>query len=208
MVPGQRVEQHRNVIEVAKTQGAALVAYTGITNSDSLDILLAEDHQATEAILVESGVPYALLRNDLYLDLYVGQIPMAVQNGAIVGSAGTGRLSAALRSEYAEATALLLQDDSTGTYELGGDQAFSLSEVAEAIAAATGTAVAYRDLPTDTYEQLLLGAGMPAPLAHVMADSHRAIANNALVTHSGDLSRLLGRPATTMPDAIRAAASR
>jgi NAD(P)H dehydrogenase (quinone) len=56
---------------------------------------LAADHQATEKLLAESGVPYTLLRNNLYLDLYADQLPAYIEHGAVVGSAGHGRLSAA-----------------------------------------------------------------------------------------------------------------
>ena len=60
---GQRVEQHRTVIEAAKSEGVELLAYTSVANAGTTGMKLAAEHQATEAILKESGVPYALLRN-------------------------------------------------------------------------------------------------------------------------------------------------
>jgi NAD(P)H dehydrogenase (quinone) len=92
---GQRVPQHQNAIEAAEAAGVGLLAYTSIANADRTDILLAADHQATEKLLAESGVPYTLLRNNLYLDLYADQLPAYIEHGAVVGSAGHGRLSAA-----------------------------------------------------------------------------------------------------------------
>lgn len=205
---GRRVPQHRNAVEAAKAAGVGLVAYTSIANADGTDILLAAEHQATEQLLVDSGLPYALLRNNLYLDLYTEQVPTYAEHGAVVGSAGEGRHNAATRADLAEAAAaVLVSDEPAGVYELGTDEAFTFAELAATVADATGSPVAYQDLPADQYGAMLVGLGVPAPFAEVLADSHRGIAEGLLLTTSGDLSRLLGRPATSMPEAVRAAAS-
>ena len=202
---GHRIGQHRNVIDAARASGAALLAYTSIAHADRLDILLAADHQATEKLLAGSGLAYALLRNDLYLDLYAGQLPVALAQGAVVGSAGEGRLSAALRAELAEAAAaVLLLEEGAGVYELGGDEAFSLAELAATFAQVGNRPIVYRDLPVAQYAQVLVGAGLPAPVAEILADAHRAIANDDLLVTSGDLSRLILRPTATMGEAVRA----
>ncbi|BAS07036.1 quinone oxidoreductase 2 [Arthrobacter sp. Hiyo4] len=52
---GARVDQHRTVIEAAKAQGVELLAYTSVANADTTAMKLAADHQATEAILKDSG---------------------------------------------------------------------------------------------------------------------------------------------------------
>lgn len=206
---GRRVPQHRNAIDAAKAAGVGLVAYTSIANADRTDILLAAEHQATEQLLSESGLPTALLRNNLYLDLYTEQVPTYVEHGAVIGSAGEGRQSAALRAELAEAAAaVLVSDEPAGVYELGTDEAFTFAELAAAVAGATGRPVAYQDLPEQQYREMLVGFGVPASFAEVLADSHRGIAEGRLLTPSGDLSRLLGRPATSMTQAVREAAAR
>lgn len=206
---GLRMAQHANVIDAAKAAGAELVAYTSIARADSHDIALAEDHQATERLLEDSGLPHALLRNNLYLDLYTEQVPVYLEHGAVVGSAGTGRQSAAARSDLAEAAAaVLLSDRPEGVYELGGDEAFTLEELAATVSEVTGRDVVYRDLPVEQYAEVLEGAGLPTPVAHVLADSHRGIASGKLQVATGDLSRLLGRPATSLREAVEAVAAR
>lgn len=206
---GQRIEQHRNAIEAAKESGAKLIAYTSIAGADQTRILLAADHQGTEEILRKSGVPFMFLRNSLYLDNYTGQLASYVQHGSVLGSAGDGRLSAATRADLAQATAAaLLREDQAGKiYELGGDVPFTLGELAEEVSAATGTPVNYQDLPVEQYAQVLTQVGLPEPVAAVFADSDLGIARGDLHVTSGDLSDLLGRPATTMREAIRVAAA-
>ena len=147
--PGQRVEQHRNVIEAAKEAGVGLIVYTSIANAGRTDMQLAAEHQATEEALVTSGLPFTLLRNGWYLENYTDQLGSYLEHGAVLGSAGDGRVSAATRADYARAAAaVLLRDDQAGkVYELGGDVPFTLSELAAEVGAAAGQPVTYQDLP-------------------------------------------------------------
>ena len=63
----------------------------------------------------------------------------------------------------------------------------------------------HRDLPAEELTAVLVGAGLPEPYAAVLADSDLGLARGELRTESGDLSRLIGRPTTTVAEAIRAA---
>ncbi|WP_087872808.1 SDR family oxidoreductase [Arthrobacter globiformis] len=205
---GQRVEQHRNAVEAAKEAGVGLIAYTSIANADTTAMQLAAEHLATEGILRDSGVPFVLLRNGWYLENYTGQLPVQLQHGAVLGSAGDGRVSAAARADYAAAAAaVLLRDGEAGkVYELGGDEAFTLSELAGEVSAASGQDVTYRNLPAEQYTDVLVEAGLPEAYAAILADSDLGIARGDLLVTTGDLSALLGRPTTPLREAVQAAA--
>ena len=204
---GSRIAQHRNVVDAAKQAGVGLVAYTSIAKADSTSIQLAAEHQETERMLAESGVPHVLLRNSWYLENYTAQLPVFVEHGTVLGSAGDGRVSAATRADYAAAAAaVLLADDQAGqVHELGGE-AFTLPELADAVADATGRPVVYRDLPEEEYAAALVAAGLPEGYARVLAQSDTGIGRGDLEVTTGDLGRLIGRPATTVRQAVRAAA--
>lgn len=206
---GQRVEQHRTVIEAAKAEGVELLAYTSIANADTTAMLLAAEHRATEAILRESGVPFVLLRNGWYLENYTDQLPGTLAQGGLAGSAGDGRVSAASRADYAHAAAAVLvaEDQAGKVYELGGDNAFSMADLAAEITAATGKAITYQDLPAPEYAGMLAGFGVPDAFAEILADSDLGIARGDLLVSTGDLRRLIGRPATSLSEAVRAAAA-
>jgi len=204
---GQRVAQHQNAIDAAKDAGVGLVAYTSIANADHTSLRLAAEHQATEQALRTSGLAFTLLRNSWYIENYTAQLPTYLQRGAIFGSAGQGRISGATRADYAAAAAAVLTSDHPEkVYELGGDQAFTLAELAAVISTVTGQAVRYQDLPVEEYEKLLIDAGLPEPYAALLADTDRGVARGDLDVTSGDLSRLIGRPTTTLTDAVAAAA--
>jgi NAD(P)H dehydrogenase (quinone) len=206
---GQRVEQHRTVIEAAKAEGVELLAYTSIANADTTGMLLAAEHQATETILRESGVPFVLLRNGWYLENYTDQLPGTLAQGAIAGSARDGRVSAASRADYAHAAAaVLVADGQAGRiYELGGDEPFTMAELAAEISTAAGKHISYQDLPAREYAGLLAGFGVPEAFAEILADSDLGIARGDLLVSTGDLRKLIGRPATSLGEAVRAAAA-
>jgi NAD(P)H dehydrogenase (quinone) len=206
---GERVAQHRTVIEAAKAEGVDLIAYTSVANADTSEMKLAEEHQATEALLKEAGVPFALLRNGWYLENYTDQLPGALAQGAVVGSAGDGRISGASRVDYAQAaaTVLLAGDQAGKIYELGGDEAFTMTELAAEISAAAGKTITYQDLTARDYVGMLSGAGVPQAFAEILADSDLGIARGDLLVTAGDLRMLIGRPTTSLADAVRSAVS-
>ena len=182
------------------------MVYTSIVNAGTARMELASEHQATEELLRASGLAWTLLRNGWYTENYLGQLSTYLEHGAVVGSAGEGRVSAAPRADYAAAAAAVLTGEghAGAVYELGGDEAFTLSELAQQLSAATGREVTYRDLPVDDYAGVLAGAGVPEPMARIPALADAGLARGELFTDSGDLSRLIGRPTTPLAAAIAA----
>jgi NAD(P)H dehydrogenase (quinone) len=204
---GKRAAQHRNAIAAAREAGVSLLAYTSIAKADTTQMLLAAEHRETEEAIRESGVPFTFLRNGWYLENYTEQLPTTLEHGAILGSAGNGRVSAATRADYAAAAAAVLTGEGHAgqVYELGGDEAFTLPELAAEITRQSGTEVAYRDLPVDEYTQVLVSVGLPEQAATVFADSDKGVDRGELFVDSGDLSRLSGRPTTTLAEALATA---
>jgi NAD(P)H dehydrogenase (quinone) len=207
MEPGGRVALHRNVIDAARAAGTGLVAYTSIVNAGASTIRLAADHQDTETLLRDSGVPYVLLRNSWYHENYTDRLPGFLAQGAIPGSAGEGRISAAARADYAAAAVRVLTTDGHAgqAYELGSDEPFTLAQLAAEISAQSGNEVRYIDLPEGQYAKALAEHGVPELMAEMIAETDAAAAHGALHTASGDLTALTGRPATTLSAAVGAA---
>ncbi len=204
---GERLPHHKNAIEAARKSGVNFLAYTSILKADASEMQLAADHKATEQIIRESGIPFAFLRNGWYFENYTDQIPSTLQHGAIFGSAGDGRVSAATRADYAAAATAVLTDDNreNKVYELGGGEAFTLTELAAEISKQTEREIVYRDLSIEEYVQALIGAGLPESLARIIADADLGLKRGDLLTSSGDMSRLIGRPATGLAEAVASA---
>lgn len=205
--PG-RPAQHRNAAAAARAAGVGFIAYTSILKAGEHDFSLSREHQESEEAIVATGVPYAFLRNSWYTENNAGAVPVALQYGAVMGAAGDGRISGATRKDYAEAAvAVLTADDlpASAVYELAGDESYSLGDLADEIGRLSGKPVVYRRLDEAGYRTALIEAGLPEPVAAMLADSDAAAANGALEDNSHTLQRLIGRPTTPWTETVAAA---
>ena len=204
---GQRVSQHRHVITAAQQAGVGLVAYTSLLHADRSPLGLAQEHRETEALLRAAGLPHVLLRNGWYTENYAAGVPAALQYGVVLGSAADGKIASASRADYAlaAATVLSLDDQAGRVYELAGDQAYTLSELAAEIVRQSGQPVVYRHLPEADYQAALVQAGLPAGLAAMLANSDVGVSLGGLFDDSRQLSRLIGRPTTPLAEVVKAA---
>lgn len=204
---GQRLAQHRNVINAAKNAKVKLLAYTSILNADVSIMDLAFEHKETEQEIKASGVPFVLLRNGWYSENYTAAIPTALQLKALIGSTGNGKISSAARIDYAAAAAeVLVRENQAGKiYELAGDQAYTLAEFAAELSKQSGEQIPFNNLPVAEYKAVLQRAGLPDWLAELLASSDGSAAQGALFDDSHQLSQLIGRTTTPLSESITAA---
>ncbi len=200
-----RVAQHQVVIDAAKAAGVSLLAYTSAPGS--LTASLADDHRATEKVILESGLPYTLLRNSWYNENYTENLAPVLEYNAVVQAAGDGRVASAARADYAAAAVAVLTGEGheNKTYELSGDTAWSYAEYAAEVSKQTGKEIGYNAVPAATYVGILTGAGVPEFMAVILAGVDVSAEKGELAVTTGDLSRLTGRPTTPIADSIAAA---
>ena len=205
-----RVAQHRNVVDAAKRAGAAL-AYTSVLHAETSLLGLAAEHRETEALLRASGIPFVILRNGWYTENYMAAIPAALAHNSLIGSAGAGRIASAARADYAAAAAAMLTAAESWDgqiFELAGDDAYTLAELAAEITRQSGQQVNYKNLSEADHKTALLGAGLPAPLAGLLADSDAGAAKGALFDDGRQLGAILGHPTQPMSASVAAALGR
>ncbi|MFY7070118.1 NAD(P)H-binding protein [Nocardiopsis changdeensis] len=204
--PGRRVPQHRAAIEAAAAAGIGHIVYTSAPRADDTVLVLAPDHRATEELLAASGIAHTVLRNNWYHENYVPQLHAARDHGEFSGSAGQGRVPSAARRDFAAAAAAVLADPAShagAVYELTGDTAWTYAELADTLSAVLGTEVVYKDLSTEEHVASLVGAGLDEGTASFVAALDGNIRDGALGEPTGDLRRLIGRPATPIADTLR-----
>ncbi|MBM7355776.1 SDR family oxidoreductase [Lelliottia amnigena] len=202
---GQREPQHKNVINAAKAAGVKFIAYTSLLHADKSPLGLADEHVATEKALADSGIPYALLRNGWYTENYLASAPPAIEHGVFIGAAGDGKIAAATRADYAAAAATVIaQDGHAGNvYELAGDSAWTLSELAAELSKQSGKPVTYQNLSEADFAAALKGVGLPAGLADMLADSDTGASKGGLFDDSHTLSKLIGRATTPLAESVK-----
>jgi NAD(P)H dehydrogenase (quinone) len=201
---GKRARQHQAVIDAAKSAGIKQIVYTSLLHADNSPLGLANEHVQTEEALLRSGLPYVILRNGWYTENYTASIPAALEQGVFIGSAGEGRISSASRADFAAAAANVLVEDGhkNQVYELAGDRAYTLSELAAEASRQAGKEIPYKDVPPKAYHEALVEAGLPASIADMLADSDAGAAEDALFDDGRQLSRLIGRPTTPLRDEV------
>ena len=203
---GKRLAQHRNVIQAAKQAGVKWIVYTSLLRTDRSPLKLAAEHIGTEREIEASGIPFTILRNGWYTENYTAGLVGALASGAIVGSAGEGRVSAATRADFADAAVAVLTggpaDHAGKVYELAGDSAFTMAELAAEVSRQAGKPMVYRDVPEAEYATMLTGYGLPEPFARVIADADVGVSRGDLFDDSRQLSRLIDRPTTPMSTAV------
>ncbi|EMF23900.1 SDR family oxidoreductase [Citrobacter freundii] len=202
---GQRAPQHRNVINAAKAAHVKFIAYTSLLHADTSPLGLADEHVATEQMLAESGIAHALLRNGWYTENYLASAPAALEHGVFIGAAGEGKIASATRADYAAAAARVISEDGHAgkTYELAGDAGWTLSQLAAELAKQSGKKVVYQNLSEADFAAALKGVGLPAGLADMLADSDTGASKGGLFDDSHTLSKLIGRPTTSLADSVK-----
>ncbi|MBO27161.1 MAG: NAD(P)-dependent oxidoreductase [Rhodobacteraceae bacterium] len=204
---GKREAQHGAVIEAAKAAGVSRIVYTSILHADTSPMSLAPEHRVTEALLEKSGLKVTLLRNGWYHDNYLGALPAALEHGAMIGAAGEGRIASAAREDFAEAAAIAATGEGHEgkTYELAGDTAYTLADLAEEVSRQTGKQIPYVNMTEAEYAEALKGAGLDEGTAQMVAGLDAGASKDALFDDSRTLSRLIGRPTTPVSEAVRKA---
>ncbi|WP_448256123.1 SDR family oxidoreductase [Microbacterium aurum] len=203
---GQRVPQHVNVIDAARTVGVGRVVYTSAPKATTSELVVAAEHKATEEYLTASGLDYTILRNGWYTENYLPQFATARQTGTIIAAVGDGRVASASRTDYADAAAAVLTGEghSRTVYELSGDHAWDYNELAATIGQIIDRPVRYQRVDGPTLVTILTSAGMPEEVAQSIAALDANIADGLLAGTTGELSTILGRPTTTLKDGLLA----
>lgn len=203
---GQRTVQHRNVIQAAIAAKVKFIAYTSLLHADKSPLALADEHIETEKMLAESGIPHTLLRNGWYTENYLASVPAALtEHGVFIGAAGEGKIASAMRADYAAAAARVIREEghAGNVYELAGDDAWTLSQLADELTHQSGKKIVYQNLSEVDFAAALKGAGLPDGLADMLANSDAGAAKGGLFDDSHTLRKLIGRPTTTLTESLR-----
>lgn len=202
---GRRTPQHKAVIDAAVEAKVPYIAYTSLLRADSSPLGLAQEHRETEKLIKESGLSYTFLRNNWYLENYLAGLNHNIETGILYGAAQDALISAAPRTDYAEAAVNVLLNDGhkNKTYELASSTTFTLETLAKTISNLSNKAVVYTNLSAEDYKQGLLQAGLPEGLVDVVVEADVEATNGALLSDRKDLETLLNRPTISLEETIK-----
>ncbi|MNW25439.1 Quinone oxidoreductase 2 [compost metagenome] len=200
---GDRIAQHKAAIEAAKAAGVQFIAYTSVAKAQESGLFLAPDHRETENAIRESGITYAILRNNWYLENEASTVQSALQGAPWLTSAGSGKVGWAARRDYAEAAAKVLATDGHENviYELSG-KPLTQEELAALVQEASGKDIQVQQVNDETYTETLKGAGVPEAALPFLLLIQQGIRAGELDVESTDFERVLGRPLTPLKVAL------
>ena len=202
LAPGKRQEAHHAAINAAIKAKVEYVVYTSLTNpGPDSPISFAADHSGTEAELIASGISHAIMRNNLYTDLFLMTGPQAVAMGKHFAAAADGKVGYVTRQDCAHAAAsALLTSSETATFDITGPALVGQQEVAEMLSSATGKEIAYVPISVTELEAAIAQQGMPDSVAKVLASIDQAIAAGTLSVISSDVEKLTGVKPTSVSE--------
>ena len=200
---------HRAAVTAAVVAGAGRVLYTSHQGARAgSPFTAAPDHAATEEMLAGSGVAWTALRNGFYANT----VPMLLGDAADRGELrlpADGPVAWTTRGDLAAAAARLLVDGAPDgpTAPLTGPEALDFGQVAEIVGGIVGRPVRRVVIGDDEYRDTLVGHGVPAPAAALLVGMFAASRNGDFAPADPTLAGLVGRPATSLHDDLRAALS-
>ncbi len=152
--PDKRIQQHRNIINAAKSSGVRKIVYTSIFGKEDKCVFdnIIKSNRQTEKDIIESGLQYAIGRNGLYIEPDIEAIPEYLKEGKITNCAGDGKCGYTTRDELAEAYSCLISNDNLNgdVYNLFGKVIAQL-ELTSAINKAYGYNLVYNAISVEGY---------------------------------------------------------
>lgn len=204
---GDRMRQHKNVIDAAKKTGVSCIAYTSrsLQNKETLVNNLMLEHFETEEYIMQSGLQYTIFRNALYMDVLPLFVGKQVFERGIFQPAGKGKVAFALRKEMGEAIANVLLEESceNKTYSFTGSQAYSFDDVAIALSNLCGKQIEYTSLETHAFKEKLKATGLPEQVIQKIIDFNTDIKNDQEAGITSDLEDILGRKPTGLTEGLK-----
>ncbi|KRF16661.1 NAD(P)-dependent oxidoreductase [Nocardioides sp. Soil797] len=201
-----RREEHRTFIAAAASAGVGHIVYTSFAGAAAdATFTLGRDHWDAESAIRSSGMAFTLLRDNFYLDV----LPLfADESGAIRGPAGSGLVAAVARADVAEVAAVVLgsPDEHAGAaYELTGPEALGLDQIASRAGRALGRDLRYVEESVDeAYASRRASYDVAQWQLDAWVSTYTAIADGSVAEVTDDVARLLGKPARTLEQALRA----
>jgi NAD(P)H dehydrogenase (quinone) len=201
-----RQKQHENVINAAKEAGVKHVVYTSFIRKNETKTsplgMVAKSHLETEKFLINSGLPFTIMLNNLYADILPMFFGPQVLEAGIFLPTEDGIAAYATRSDMAEAAANILvgMGHENKKHIISNIENYSMDEVAEILTELKGEEVEYASPTNKEYVETLVNAGFPQQMANSLVGFCEAIKQDEFATETTDLETLLGRKPTSLKE--------
>lgn len=204
---GDRMQEHRNVVDTAKKYGVKNIAYTSRALQDraTLQNKLMQDHFNTEDYIKESGLNYTIFQNGVYMEFLQFFVNKDHIEKGILLPTGDGKVAFTLRGDQAEAMAnvLLNEEFENKTYQFTNNETYSFFDVANLLSELSGKEIKYTPSELSAFEETMKHRGLPDAVINTMGGFLMDIKNNQEAVVTNDLENKLGRKPTSLKEGLR-----
>jgi uncharacterized protein YbjT (DUF2867 family) len=190
-----RIAAHRSFVAAAAEVGVGLLAYLSIVNpSPTAAFHHGRSHFATEQMILESGLPFAFLRMNLFLD----DLPLWFdRDGVCRGPGGGGKVALISRDDTAAVSAGVLAGPGYEgeALDLTGEESQTLGELAALCSEVLDRSLRYEPGTREAWIESRLAAGVPPWDANIGVGSYDALLGGELDVTSDVVRRVTGTPA-------------
>tara|TARA_R110000868_G_scaffold118253_1_gene313773 strand:+ start:4712 stop:5605 length:894 start_codon:yes stop_codon:yes gene_type:complete len=198
-----RIPQHKNVIDAAKKAGIKHILYTSTIRKDEQETaplhLVVNAHKETEDFIIKSGIPYTILRHNLYAEviaMFIGDKNQLLKTKTIYLPTGNGLTAFVPREDFAEAEAIILLNLNNYTnkiLEFNGSEKVSFSEIAEILSKISKEPIQYISPEDAGFRVKMKEIGLPTYIIDMLSMFSLGIANGEFDQETTDLETVLGR---------------
>ncbi len=204
---GDRMKEHKNVVDVAKKSGVKNIAYTSraLRDRTTLQNKLMQDHFDTEDYIRQSGLNYTIFQNGLYMEFLQFFVNKDQMEKGIFLPVADGKVAFTLRANQAEAMANVLLNDAfeNKTYQFTSNETYSFFDVAKLLSELSGKEIKYSPIELSAFEETLKQRNMPQAVIMKMGGFLTDIKNNQEAVVTNDLENKLGRKPATLKEGLK-----
>ncbi|RWY47375.1 SDR family oxidoreductase [Mucilaginibacter gilvus] len=204
---GDRMQEHRNVIDAAMKSGVHNIAYTSRSLQDRSTLMntLMKDHFDTEDLIRQSGLNYIIFRNALYMEFLQYFVNKDQLDKGIFLPVGDGRVAFTFRADQAEAMANVLLNNKfdNKVYQFTSNETYSFFDIAHILTKLSGKNVRYTPVELSTFEESMKQRGLPDGAIKKMGGFLMDIKNSQEAVVGHDLEYNLGRAPLTLEKGLK-----
>jgi NAD(P)H dehydrogenase (quinone) len=204
---GDRMQEHRNVVDTAKKMGVQNIAYTSraLRDRTTLQNKLMEDHFNTEDYIKDSGMNYVIFQNGLYMEFLQFFVNKDQMEKGIFLPTGEGKVAFTLRADQAEAMANVLMNESfeNKTYQFTNNKTYSFFDVANILSELSEKNVKYSPTELSAFSETMKQRGLPEAVIKKMSGFLLDIKNNQEAIVTNDLETKLGHKPATLSEGLK-----
>ncbi|MCP2165653.1 SDR family oxidoreductase [Goodfellowiella coeruleoviolacea] len=199
--PGPQVARHDTaMLTAARSAGVRkVVKLSAIGTGDTSAAEVGNWHLPGEQAVRSSGLAWTVLRPSSFASNALRWADAIRAGAPVPNPTGTGAQGVIDPRDVAEvaARALTSADHDGHVHTLTGPELLSVPDMAAQLGRVLGRAIDTVDLPLERYREQLVAAGLAPAFVETAVSGARLVARGGNAVVTGDVERVLGRPART-----------